>query len=143
PRDGSVQTVFVNFVYEAFREADGTISGVMAVANEVTEQVKARQRVEELVEARTQELADSNRNLQRSNDELAQFAYIASHDLQDPARKISTFVDMLQKALKDADPRSKTLLQKIEIASRRMLVLIRDVLAYSQLSKKKQMVRKI
>ncbi|MDQ2656490.1 MAG: PAS domain-containing protein, partial [Bacteroidota bacterium] len=143
PRTGGIETVFVNFLYEPYRDADGTISGVMAVATDVTEQVKARQRVEELVEERTKELADSNRNLKRSNDELAQFAYIASHDLQEPARKISTFVDMLQKILKDVDPRSKTLLHKIEMASRRMLRLIRDVLAYSQLSEKRPLVTRV
>ncbi len=143
PRPAGIETRFVNFLYEPYREADGTISGVMAVATDVTEQVKARQRVEELVEARTEELAQSNRNLQRSNDELAQFAYIASHDLQEPARKISTFVDMLQKTLKEIDPRSKTLLQKIESSSRRMLRLIRDVLAYAQLSEKRPLVSKV
>lgn len=143
PREGSIEKVYINFLYEAYREADGTISGVMAVATDVTEQVKARQRVEELVNDRTQELAESNKNLQRSNDELAQFAYIASHDLQEPARKISTFTEMLQSAVTDADPRTKTLLQKIEHSSARMLSLIRDILGYSQLSKEQQRPLKI
>ena len=143
PREGTVEKVFVNFVYEAYREADGTISGIMAVATEVTEQVKARQRVEELVLERTKELAESNKNLQRSNDELAQFAYIASHDLQEPARKITTFTEMLQRSMHEMNPRAKGLMQKIEHSSARMLSLIRDILGYSQLSKEKQVKRKI
>ena len=143
PRNGTIQNVFVNFLYEAYREADGTISGVMAVASDVTEQAKARQRIEELVEERTRELAESNINLKRSNDELAQFAYIASHDLQEPARKISTFTEMLKKNLKETDERAKILLQKIESSSTRMLALIRGILTYSQLRKEQQQLSRI
>ena len=138
PRAGGVEIVHITFLYEAYREPDGNISGVMAVATDVTEQVKARQRVEELVEERTKELAESNRNLRRSNEELAQFAYIASHDLQEPARKITTFTELLQQSITSTDLRTKGLLQKIEHASARMLSLIRDILGYSQLSKERQ-----
>ena len=138
PRKDSVEQIFVNLLYEPYRDADGMIIGVMAVASEVTQQVRARQRVEELVEERTRELAESNKQLRVSNDELAQFAYIASHDLQEPARKISTFTEMLQKTLAEKDQRSHTLLQKIESSSLRMLSLIRGILTYSQLDKEEQ-----
>ena len=47
PRHGTTETVYVNFVYEAFREGDGTISGVVVVAVEVTEEVVSRKRLEE------------------------------------------------------------------------------------------------
>ncbi|MGZ8506153.1 MAG: PAS domain-containing sensor histidine kinase [Bacteroidia bacterium] len=46
PRKNSIETVYVNFVYEAFKERDGTISGVMVVANDVTEQVLSRKKIE-------------------------------------------------------------------------------------------------
>jgi PAS domain S-box-containing protein len=140
PRDQGIETVYVSFVYEPFRDSEGVVSGIMAVASDVTEQVIARQKVEELVEERTRELGESNKSLQRSNAELAQFAYIASHDLQEPARKISTFTEMLQKNLQQIDDRSKNYLDKIEQASARMLSLIRDILSYSQLGKEKQQV---
>jgi PAS domain S-box-containing protein len=143
PRTNGIVTVYVNFVYEAFREADGSISGIMAVATEVTEQVIARQKIEDLVQERTKELAESNKNLQRSNEELAQFAYIASHDLQEPARKIKTFAEMLQKNLKEADPRSKLFLDKIGHSAERELSLIRDILNFSQLAKEKQQYTKV
>ncbi|HET9486943.1 MAG TPA: PAS domain-containing protein [Chryseosolibacter sp.] len=141
PRDKGIKTVYANFVYEPFRDGDGQITGVLVVATDMTDQVRARQKVEEVVAERTKELWESNENLKRSNDELAQFAYIASHDLQEPARKISTFTEMLQKNLKEVDPRSKNLLNKIEYASARMLSLIRDVLTFSQLAKEKQQFR--
>ena len=135
PRNNSIEPVYVNFVYEAYREANGDISGIIAVAVDVTPQVLARQKIEQIVAERTRELAEANNNLLRSNDELAQFAYIASHDLQEPLRKIATFSQMLEQNLGDIDSRSRNYLGKINSASSRMLALIRDVLAYSQLSK--------
>ena len=140
PRDGKIETVYVNFVYEAFREADNTISGVLAVATDVTDQVLARQKIEEIVNARTKQLAEANESLQRSNAELAQFAYIASHDLQEPVRKVSTFAQMLEQTLGDIDERSRGYLGKIGSASARMTALIRDVLSYSQLSKETEVM---
>jgi PAS domain S-box-containing protein len=135
PRDGQIKTVYVTFVFEAYREANGAISGILAVAMDVTEQAMARLRIEELVADRTKELAEANSSLQRSNAELGQFAYIASHDLQEPLRKVSTFAQMLEHSLGDIDQRSKGYLDKINSSAARMLTLIRDVLAYSQLSK--------
>ncbi|MGZ5287035.1 MAG: PAS domain S-box protein, partial [Flavisolibacter sp.] len=49
PRDGQVETVYCNFLYTPFREGDGSISGIIVVAIEVTEQVKARQQIEDQV----------------------------------------------------------------------------------------------
>lgn len=127
-----LETKYLNFVYEPFREADGSVSGIMAVAFDVTDQYLARQKIEEVVIERT-------KSLRRKNDELSQFAYIASHDLQEPARKINTFTEMLSKMLGDTiDTRAKNYLNKIDLASSRMLWLIRDVLSLSQLSKSEQ-----
>jgi PAS domain S-box-containing protein len=50
PRHGSVETCYINFVYEAFREGDGRISGIMVVASDVTEQVLASKKIEEAEE---------------------------------------------------------------------------------------------
>ncbi|MEO6038199.1 MAG: PAS domain S-box protein [Saprospiraceae bacterium] len=138
PRNGTIETVYVNFVYEAYREAGGTISGILAVAVDVTPQVIARQKIEEVVAERTKELANANNDLQKSNSELAQFAYIASHDLQEPLRKISTFAQMLDNRLGNhVDDQSKNYLHKISSSSARMTTLIRDVLTYSELDNQK------
>ena len=134
-KNGNIETKFLDFVYEPFYDRDGAIAGIMAVAINVSEQVLARHKIEDVVRERTQELAQSNANLQKSNEELRQFAYIASHDLQEPARKIRTYSEMLHKSLGTVDPRSTGYLQKIEISASRMLELIRDVLAFSQLAK--------
>jgi len=137
PRSGKIENVYVNFVYEAFREPDESISGILAIAVDVTTQILAHQKIEETVEERTKELAQSNENLQRTNGELAQFAYIASHDLQEPLRKISVFSQMLEKTAGDHLPgRAGDYLAKIKTSAQRMTALVRDVLAYSELGKK-------
>ncbi|MDO7884583.1 PAS domain-containing protein [Hymenobacter cheonanensis] len=65
-RNGHRETVYWNFVYLPVREADGHITGVMVVATEVTEQVVARQQVQDL----NQQLATLNQALHTSNEEL-------------------------------------------------------------------------
>jgi PAS domain S-box-containing protein len=136
-RNGKPETVYLNFVYEPYRNNIGERVGVLAIAVDVTQQVRARMNIEEIVADRTKELADANKNLERSNSELAQFAYIASHDLQEPLRKISTFIELLENSAQDVlDERNRNFLYKIKNSSVRMQALIRDVLTFSQLEKK-------
>ncbi len=135
-RKGQMEVVYTNFVYEPYKDGDGTILGVLAVATEVTDQVLARRKIEEVVSERTTELANANENLRKSNAELAQFAYIASHDLQEPLRKISTYSQMLENKLDGRlDDTTSNYLSKINNSSSRMHTLIRDVLSYSELAK--------
>jgi signal transduction histidine kinase len=82
--------------------------------------------LEKKVEERTAELL-------RKNSELEQFAYIASHDLQEPLRKIRTFSDLLQKSLQTGAP-VNNYFDKIQSSAQRMTQLINDVLNYSRLS---------
>jgi two-component system CheB/CheR fusion protein len=85
------------------------------------------------VEAVNQELKDLNDDLLRSNRELEQFAYITSHDLQEPLRKIQSFVELVRKDLV-GKPTSTRYLEKISQSASRMTLLIKDVLTYSRLS---------
>jgi len=135
-RFGIPEIVYQNFIYEPYRDGSGGILGVIAISNNVTEQVVARQKVEELIKVRTEMLVAANENLARSNADLAQFAYIASHDLQEPLRKISMFSKMLEdKVGPILDARSQEHLKKIGQSATRMQSLIQDVLAFSQLNK--------
>lgn len=133
-RRGNHETIYLNFVCEPYRNIDGEIVGVLVISIDVTDQVAARQKIEEVVAHRTAQLAGANLDLQRSNDQLSQFAYVASHDLQEPARKISTFIDLLQQSLQNIDGRSKNYIEKIDDAATRMLTLIRDVLKFSHVT---------
>jgi hypothetical protein len=143
-RNGKLETVYQNFVYEPYKDGDGTIRGVLVVSVDVSEQVLARQQIEEVVTERTKELELANNNLQKSNAELAQFAYIASHDLQEPLRKISTFTQMLEKRIENKlDSQSKNYVNKIISSTFRMNTLIRDVLAYSELVKETEIFAEV
>src|SRR5690606_36644458 len=112
-RDGVVRPVYINYAFEPILKSDGTVSGIFTTAMDVTAQVEARQKIEEVVAERTAELAQANQNLQRSNVELEQFAYIASHDLQEPLRKVRTFTQMLETSLTDIPDRAKGYFEKI------------------------------
>ena len=67
------------------------------------------------------------------NKQLEQFAYIASHDLQEPLRKIQTFIQVLEKKLGEPEARQKYF-NKINSSAKRMADLIQSVLNYSRLS---------
>jgi hypothetical protein len=137
-RFGQKQTLYQNFVYEAYRDGEGQILGVLAISVDVTPQVIARRKIEQVVKERTKELEHANERLQKSNAELEQFAYIASHDLQEPLRKISLFTQILESSLGEIDDKSKFQMARITNAVNRMMNLIRDILGYSQLSRKNE-----
>jgi light-regulated signal transduction histidine kinase (bacteriophytochrome) len=85
------------------------------------------------VAERTQELLHSNSALRQSNDDLNQFAYAASHDLQEPLRMVSLYSQMLQRrygSRLDAD--ADEFISYIVGGAKRMEQLLRDLLAYSQ-----------
>jgi two-component system CheB/CheR fusion protein len=89
--------------------------------------------LEKQVAQRTSELKEINIDLQHSNKNLEQFAHIASHDLQEPLRKITVFSSLLtDKYKKDLPEPAKELVSKISAASRRMSNLIQEVLNFSK-----------
>jgi PAS domain S-box-containing protein len=81
-----------------------------------------------------QVLRDKNLELERLNKSLEQFASIASHDLQEPLRKIKTFTSLLIQRFNDDLPdKAKELANKIWSSSERMSLLIKDVLNFSRI----------
>ena len=85
------------------------------------------------VDERTAELKDANASLTSINKELEQFAFIASHDMQEPLRKIKTFTNRLEKKSEVLDEISRSYLMKIKKSSGRLENLIHDVLNYSRI----------
>lgn len=86
-----------------------------------------------------QQLENSVVDLQRSNKNLEQFAYVASHDLQEPLRKIQAFGDILQAQYAPViDDNGANIIQRMQSAAARMQVLIKDVLAYSRIATKRE-----
>lgn len=100
--------------------------------------------LEQEVKSRTLELSLLNISLQRSNEDLQQFAHVASHDLKEPIRKIKTFGSRLQDEYSDILPeRAKLFLDKIQNATERMFSMIDGVLAYSMLNSSEQPIEAI
>lgn len=107
----------------ALHDSHNNTIGFSKVTRDLTEKKQA----EEQQAAYTKELLEQNK-------ELEQFAYIASHDLQEPLRKIKTFADILQQNL--TSPAVATMyLEKIDHSANRMSQLIQSILSYSRLSK--------
>jgi light-regulated signal transduction histidine kinase (bacteriophytochrome) len=140
--NGQTTSGFLHVVYQPYRNAEGTILGVMAILQDVTEQVKAVQRLKEsesrlrnLSEKLEEEVELRTRELKQSNEDLQQFAHVASHDLKEPVRKIKTFAGRLQDELGDAlGSRGAVYLQKVQQATSRMVSMIDGVLAYSSIN---------
>jgi signal transduction histidine kinase len=87
-------------------------------------------------------LESQNRELERKNKELEQFAYVASHDLQEPLRTTSGFAEALQKQYAGKlDERADKFLSYIIQASERMKVLITDLLEYSRIGNKRELAK--
>jgi signal transduction histidine kinase len=133
-RVGVEEKVFVTFEYIPVLNSDNIVTKVIILTIEVTHQVETRKKIEQAVIERTKELAELNHSLIRSNNELEQFAHIASHDLQEPIRKISLFTQMLEQNIPEMNDKAKKYFDKINTATERMTKLIRDVLAFSQVT---------
>jgi PAS domain S-box-containing protein len=130
-QDGELKEMYLNFVYEALRGDNGEVSGIMAVAVEVTEQVLAQKKIEDVVANRTAELAEANQELKNTNASLEQFAYAASHDMQEPLRKIETFSNLLEREKDQLSEKGQSMLSKINTSASRMKTIIHDLLQYS------------
>lgn len=121
---------------------DGTVLGLSGTAQDITAQRRQQEELERQVAERTMELAEANAQLLHSNEELAQYAYVASHDLQEPLRKIRVFAGMLGKQAGLTET-SRGLVDKIDHASKRMTMLIKDLLDFSKLLNSESMVQPV
>ncbi len=123
------------------RERNEALAAAVAERDSLLEQLHGhREELERLVEARTLDLsaanaslATANAGLARSNQELEHFASVASHDLQEPVRKILTFLDLARPQLRDeGSGKGLDYLARVESAAQRMYRLIHDLLTLSR-----------
>ncbi len=114
------------------KDKDGKILKWFGTITDIHETQVISDQLEELVRERTVEL-------ERSNDDLRQFAHIASHDLKEPLRKIQIFSNRVHREYNDVLPSAgKLYLEKVENSAGRMSKMIEGILNYSLLSEKVQ-----
>ncbi len=111
---------------------DGIFLKWVGIFTDIHEQKMASEILEQKVEDRTQQLKESNKRLEDSNNELQQFAFVASHDLQEPLRKIQVFSAMVRESATPEKAEYKTYLNKISSSAERMRKMITDLLDFAR-----------
>ena len=115
-----------------YKNEEGIITQWFGTFTDIHDQKNFTAELERKVAERTRQLVTLNVDLKRSNEELSQFAYIASHDLQEPLRKIMTFSNRVNEKYKENLPEgSNDYLLKINNSAKRMSMLINDLLEFS------------
>ncbi|RWW98762.1 hybrid sensor histidine kinase/response regulator [Flavobacterium cerinum] len=104
------------------------------LSKEIEIRKEAQENLELKVTERTQELLVKNEELEFRNHELQQFAWVVSHDLKEPLRKIEIFVKMIQERYLKDDDTARDYVQRTIRSAQRMARLITDLLDYSRLS---------
>lgn len=144
-RNGNNTPVMYNAA--VYKDEYGEVVGIFAAARDVTELKKAEEELreywenlEELVELRTNELAKRTEELANTNADLQQFAYAASHDLREPLRMITSFLQLLEKRYKDQlDQDANEFISFAVDGAKRLDNMILDLLEYSRIANKELM----
>jgi len=121
-RNGSIKPVLFNA--SVYKDEYGEVIGVFAAARDITERKKA----EEILKLKLEELASSNA-------ELEQFAYVSSHDLQEPLRMVTSYLQLLQRRYQgNLDDKADKYIHFAVEGAYRMQNLINDLLEISQVT---------
>jgi PAS domain S-box-containing protein len=116
-------------VITALHDDHNNVIGFSKVTRDLTE----RKAIEEMLKFNARELEQKNRELDAMNQELASFAYVSSHDLQEPLRKIQTFATrIVETEFESLSPKAKDYFGRMQNAATRMQRLIEDLLTYSR-----------
>lgn len=128
-KDGT--TFWGSVVITALHDQNNEVIGFSKVTRDLTERKLAEDRMNSYL-----------RDIEFRNKQLEEYAYIASHDLQEPLRKIQIFAELIENRI-DNPAMVKSNLEKINASARRMASLIKDVLRYSQLSRADEMYESV
>lgn len=130
---------FENY-YVPLRDEHDQVYAVMIIGHDVTDILRANEKLKQS----NVTLAEKNRELERSNNDLEQFAYVASHDLQEPIRKIATYANkLLTRSKESLSEETIVYLERINNSTRRMYELINGLLEYSKLTRQQELFSKL
>ncbi|MEA5488214.1 MULTISPECIES: PAS domain S-box protein [Pseudanabaena] len=118
---------------------DGNLLQFIAIENEITTRKEIELKLRKEVEGAMKKLNVMNERLEVSNRELLDFAYVSSHDLQEPLRKIQAFGDRLKSTCQDSlNDKGLDYLERMLNAASRAQILINDLLDFSRVTTKAQ-----
>lgn len=132
-KDGSLTPVLYNV--SVYKDEIGEVIGVFAAARDITESKKAEKKLKEYWESLEQQVKKRTQELAKSNADLKQFAYVASHDLREPLRMINSFLQLLK--LRYGDQLDDDALEFIGFAvdgAKRLDKMVLDLLEYSRVA---------
>jgi PAS domain S-box-containing protein len=122
---------YIEAHYIPLRRVEGEVYGVLNIIHDVTDRIHSERELRDL----NSSLFYKNKELQEINDELSSFAFIASHDLREPLRKVQVFTDrLLQNEIANLSKGGQDEFNRIRTAVKRMDELIDDVLNFSSIS---------
>jgi PAS domain S-box-containing protein len=126
-KDGTLRDI--SLTISPVRDAGGRIVGASKIARDITDRKRSEQAIAKLLEEQKRITAD----LQRANRDLEQFAYSASHDLQEPLRSVQLYSELLAKRWAERlDGEALECLEHLRNGAARMEALVHDLLAYTQ-----------
>jgi PAS domain S-box-containing protein len=132
-KDG--QRFWANVVITALFDKDGCLQGFAKISRDMTE----AKRTEQALNDQNIELQETARKLARSNRDLQQFAYVASHDLQEPLRMVASFTQLLANRYQDRlDQDAQDFIKYAVDGATRMQALISDLLTYSRVDRQEK-----
>jgi len=125
------------------KDEKGNIQQWVGTSTDIEDHKTFQKKLENLVEERTKELKKTNIELENTNKELSSFAYISSHDLQEPLRKIQTFGSIIeQNDFENLSDNGKRNFARMQLAANRMKTLINDLLTYSRTNSSEKVYEK-
>lgn len=134
-KDGT--TFWGSIVIVALRDEKRNIIGFTKITRDITEKREMEKQIQQANASLERKVRQRTDELERKNKDLEQFAYVASHDLQEPLRTTSSFVEMFRNKYQGRlDEDADTMLKYIFQSSERMKVLIKDLLDYSRIGRK-------
>ena len=130
----AMKGVYTNSFYERFylplKNTEEETYAVVVLMHDVSDMVNRSMELKQL----NQTLREKNKELEQKNEEITHFAFVASHDLKEPLRKINTFASfLLERESENISNTGKAYLEKISAAVKRMDLLIADIMVLTKI----------